>query len=151
MDLPVGTAFVIPERELEWSFSTSGGPGGQHANRNATRAELSWDLSASEAVSDATRDRLARRLGSKARRGVVSVAAAESRSQWRNRQIARRRLAELLVDALRPERCGSKLDLLGQLPAPASRTSADEEPPSDCAARRRSNRCPTMAYSSAHE
>lgn len=104
MDLPVGEAFVIPEAELEWSFSTSGGPGGQHANRNATKAELSWDLSASRALPDGARHKLTRRLGSKVRDGVITVVAGESRSQWRNRQMARRRLVELLADSLRPER-----------------------------------------------
>ncbi|MGI9647280.1 MAG: alternative ribosome rescue aminoacyl-tRNA hydrolase ArfB, partial [Acidimicrobiia bacterium] len=104
MDLPVGDSFVIPESELEWSFSTPGGPGGQHANRNATRAELSWDLTASLAVGDQLRTRLLHALGSRVRNGVILVAVSESRSQWRNRQMARRRLAEMLEDALRERR-----------------------------------------------
>ncbi|MDH3605787.1 MAG: alternative ribosome rescue aminoacyl-tRNA hydrolase ArfB [Acidimicrobiia bacterium] len=104
MDLSVGDAFVIPEGELHWTFSTSGGPGGQHANRNATKAELSWDLSASGAIADDTRRTITRRLGPKVRDGVITVVAGESRSQWRNRQTARRRLADLLKEALRPER-----------------------------------------------
>lgn len=104
VDLPVADAFVIPEGELEWSFSTSGGPGGQHANRNATKAELRWDLEASAAVGDDLRHRLATGLGSRVRDGVISVTVGESRSQWRNRQLARRRLAELLEGALRERR-----------------------------------------------
>ena len=104
MDLPVTDAFVIPEGELHWAFSTSGGPGGQHANRNATKAELSWDLAASPIVLHDERARLTRRLGSRVRDGVITVVAGESRSQWRNRQMARRRLADLLAEALRPER-----------------------------------------------
>jgi ribosome-associated protein len=104
MDLPVAGTFVIPEGELAWSFSTSGGPGGQHANRNATRAELSWDLAASIAVSDELRARLAAGLGSRVRDGVISVSAGESRSQWRNRQMARRRLVDLLEGALQERR-----------------------------------------------
>jgi ribosome-associated protein len=104
MDLPVGDAFVIPDGELEWSFSTSGGPGGQHANRNATRAELSWDLEGSVAVDESLRTRLATSLGSRVRDGVITITVGESRSQWRNRQMARRRLAELLEGALRERR-----------------------------------------------
>ncbi len=104
MDLPVTDAFVIPEGELHWAFSTSGGPGGQHANRNATKAELSWDLAASPIVPHDERARLTRRLGSRVRDGVIIVVAGESRSQWRNRQMARRRLADVLAEALRPER-----------------------------------------------
>ena len=104
MDLPVGNHFVIPEDELHWSFSTSGGPGGQHANRNATRAELRWDVAVSLAISDEMRAKLASRLGSRVREGVIRITAGESRSQWRNRQAARERLAELLVAALRDRR-----------------------------------------------
>jgi ribosome-associated protein len=104
MDLPIADSLTIPESELEWSFTTPGGPGGQHANRNATRAELSWNLGTSAAIGDALKDRLRRALGSRVRGGVVTVTAAESRSQWRNRQMARRRLAELLEQALRERR-----------------------------------------------
>jgi len=104
MDLPVGKHFAISEDELEWSFSTSGGPGGQHANRNATKAELRWDLASSQAIGDEMRAKLVSRLGSRVREGTVKVTAGESRSQWRNRQAARKRLAELLERALRDRR-----------------------------------------------
>ncbi len=102
-DLVVRDDLVIPAAELQWRFTTSGGPGGQHANKAATRAELSWDLAASPTVDPATRRRLQDRLGSHLAGGVVTVAVDETRSQWRNRSIARRRLAELVFDALREE------------------------------------------------
>ena len=117
MDLPISDTFVIPESELSWTFSTSGGPGGQHANRNATRAELSWDLAGSGALTDDLRARITRGLGSRVRGGIVTVAASESRSQWRNRQLARRRLAELLEEALRERR--------RRVPTRPSRAAAD--------------------------
>ena len=117
MDLPVGDLFVIPESELEWSFSTSGGPGGQHANRNATRAELGWNLATSLAITDQLRTRLVHTLGSRVRGGVITIAVAESRSQWRNRQMARRRLAEMLESALRERR--------RRVPTRPSRSSQD--------------------------
>ena len=104
MDLSVGKHFVIPEDELHWSFSTSGGPGGQHANRNATKAELRWDVAASDAISDEIRSKLESGLGSRVRDGTVKVTAGDSRSQWRNRQAARKRLSELLESALRERR-----------------------------------------------
>ena len=120
-DLPVGDHFVIPESELRWSFTTSGGPGGQHANRTASQAELRWDFSASAAIDDELRNRLSTRLGSRARGGIVSVVATESRSQWQNRQRARRRLAELLEGAIRepPPRIATK-------PSKTARTSRVE-------------------------
>ena len=104
MDLPVGKHFLIPDDELQWSFSTPGGPGGQHANRNATKAELRWDVASSGAISEEVRAKLVSRLGSRVRDGVVLVTAGESRSQWRNRQAARKRLRELLEAGLRDRR-----------------------------------------------
>lgn len=104
MDLPIGDAFTIPESELDWTFTTSGGPGGQHANRSATSAQLAWDLGSSGAISAELKERLRTALGSRVRNGVITVSVAESRSQWRNRQLARRRLAEMLEQGLRERR-----------------------------------------------
>ncbi len=102
-DLPIGDRFVIPANELIERFETSGGPGGQHANRSATRVVLSFDVAASETVDPDAKRRIVEKLGPRLRDGVVTVDAGESRSQWRNRQAARRRLRELLEEALRPE------------------------------------------------
>lgn len=92
----------IPESELSWSFDTSGGPGGQHANRTASRVTVTFDLAASPSIPPAIKDRLASTLAPRMRDGVVSVVVDDSRSQWRNRAIARERLAALLEEALIP-------------------------------------------------
>ena len=63
---------IIPERELMWRFDPSGGPGGQHANRSATRAELTFDASASTALSDRQKTRIRAGLGPRSRSGVVT-------------------------------------------------------------------------------
>ena len=102
-DLAVG-GYRIPAGELEWKFDPSGGPGGQHANRASSRVELSFGLQTSAAFPDDLRDRMVAKLASRAPRGVVRVVAADSRSQWRNRQVARRRLATLLEEAMRRPR-----------------------------------------------
>lgn len=104
MHLRVGDHFTIPEAELHWRFSPAGGPGGQHANRAATRAELSWDVAASSAPTEEERALLLQRLDARLDRSVLTVAADDSRSQWRNRQLARRRLRELVEGALRPQK-----------------------------------------------
>lgn len=91
----VGTAFTIPDDELEWRFTGSGGPGGQHANTANTRVELVWDVSRSKVPSAAQRARLIEALGSPLR-----VVVTTSRSQHRNREAARRRLGDLVRDAL---------------------------------------------------
>ena len=101
-DLRVNRDLVLPDAELKWRFDPSGGPGGQHANKSATRVELSFDVVGSAALDETVRDRLLANLGTEVTDGIVTVQVGESRSQWRNRQIARRRLADLLQDALRP-------------------------------------------------
>ena len=98
-DLRISDSVTIPGDELEESFSTSGGPGGQHANRSNTRVELRWVPSASRIDSDIL-DRIVGRLDD----DVILVSVSESRSQFRNRQLARQRLKEHVVDLLKPER-----------------------------------------------
>jgi ribosome-associated protein len=97
--------YRIPAGHLAWKFDPSGRPGGQHANRASSRVELSFDLRSSAVFPDALRDRMASNLSGRAPDGVVRVVVADSRSQWRNRQIARRRLATLLEESMRrPQR-----------------------------------------------
>lgn len=90
---------VIPLSELEWKFTASGGPGGQHANRSNTRAEVRFDVVTSPSLLDVHRDRLLERLGP-----VVRVVADDERSQLRNRDLALERLRGRLAEALRVER-----------------------------------------------
>lgn len=96
--------FVVPESELEWSFDPSGGPGGQHANRSSSRVTLAWNVAGSATFPEPTRSSILARLGVRARNGVVTVTCNQTRSQWRNRSIARQRLASLLEEALVPTR-----------------------------------------------
>jgi ribosome-associated protein len=90
---------AIPLEELEWRFSGSGGPGGQHANTSNTRVEARFDVAGSPSLSPAQRARLLERVGP-----VVRVVAADTRSQARNRELALARLRERLADALRTPR-----------------------------------------------
>ncbi len=89
----------IPRRELDIRFAPSGGPGGQHANRSSTRVELTFDVVASSAFSEAQRALVLERLGP-----VVRVVADDERSQLRNRAIAEERLAARLSGALHVDR-----------------------------------------------
>src|ERR1700722_4554182 len=89
----------IPPAELEWRFSASGGPGGQHANTANTRVELVFDIAGSSVLGPRQRARLMDKLGD-AVRGVVS----DERSQVRNRRLGLDRLADRLDEALQLER-----------------------------------------------
>ena len=98
-DLRVTDDLSIPADELDWTFLPSGGPGGQHANRSSSKVVLRFDAGASRAVDEETRRRLLDHLADP----VLSVTVDDSRSQWRNRQIAKRRLRDRLQAALAPE------------------------------------------------
>lgn len=100
--LRVSNSVVIPEAELNWRFSRSSGPGGQHVNTTDTRVELRVDLSTTTALSDTQRARAIERLGDRLHDGVVTVAASEYRSQLRNREAAAERMTELIRSAIAP-------------------------------------------------
>jgi ribosome-associated protein len=93
--LRVTSSVRIPLDEIAFRFETSGGAGGQHANRSHTRVELTFDVEASASLSAAQRERIIDKLGR-----VVNAGAADSRSQTRNRDLALDRLAKKLAAAL---------------------------------------------------
>lgn len=103
MDLEVSPALTIPASELRWRFSRSSGPGGQHVNTSDSRVELSWNVRNSVALSDGQRLLLVTRLARSLVAGVITVTAAEQRSQLRNREIARAKLTDAVAGALAPE------------------------------------------------
>ena len=100
-DLPVNSRVTIPGDELTERFSRSSGPGGQGVNTTDSRVELVWDLDGSALPAELL-DRLRRRLGSRLTGDALVVVASERRSQLRNREAARERLAELVARALEP-------------------------------------------------
>ena len=97
--LRVTSAVSIPRSEIEVRFTPSGGPGGQHANKVATRVELRWDIGSSGALGPVERERVVARLGA-----VVRVVVDETRSQSRNRVLAEEQLVERVAAALHVDR-----------------------------------------------
>lgn len=93
--LHLGAGVFVPIDEVELRASRSGGPGGQHANKTASRIEAVFDVRASAALTAAQKERIERRLGPR-----VTAVAQDARSQTRNRGLAVERLRERLADAL---------------------------------------------------
>jgi ribosome-associated protein len=89
----------LPLSEVSWRATTTGGPGGQHANRTLSRVEVQFDVGASASLGPRQRARIVARLGP-----LVRASASESRSQARNREVALSRLAAKLDAALREDR-----------------------------------------------
>jgi ribosome-associated protein len=101
----VSNRFSIPSSELEFIASRSGGPGGQHANRTASRIQLRWNVLRSPSLSDGRREMILSRLENRIDQdGVLQVTVDTHRSQHRNRDEAMERLAELVRHALRPQK-----------------------------------------------
>jgi len=99
----VDRGLEIPEDEIALGFSPSGGPGGQHANRSSTRVDLTWNVARSRALNARQRRLLKAHLrGRIDRSGNLRLSSTAHRSQLRNREEVRRRLATLVADALRP-------------------------------------------------
>ena len=93
---------TVPADELTWRFSRSPGPGGQSVNTTDSRAELSFDVQASESLPPVLKQRALAALADRLAGGVVTVTASEFRSQLRNREAAAARMSELLTQATAP-------------------------------------------------
>ncbi len=94
--LHVHRGLDLPLSEVSWRATTSGGPGGQHANRTLSRVEVQFDVNASQSLGPRQRARLLERMGP-----IVRASASDSRSQARNRDLALQRLASKLDVGLR--------------------------------------------------
>lgn len=104
-DVILNDNLTIPDWELAFSYSPSGGPGGQHANRAATRVTLYFDVANSPSFNESQRKRLLKRLSSRLDQdGMLQLTAQDTRSQHRNREIVLERFEQMLRKALKPRK-----------------------------------------------
>jgi ribosome-associated protein len=95
----MGSRWEVPEDEVTFRFTASGGPGGQHANRANTKVEAVFRLDESPTMPAGLRGRVRTKLGD-----TVRVTVDDERSQHRNRQLALQRLRDRVTEAGRVPR-----------------------------------------------
>jgi len=95
----VHNRLAIPVEEIDFRYSRSSGPGGQHAQKTETRVEAVFDVDASQTLSDSQKQRLRRKAGP-----VIRAVAQDERSRMQNRELALERLAAAIRAGLHVER-----------------------------------------------
>jgi ribosome-associated protein len=95
----INSDLCLPLSEFNFRSSRSSGPGGQHANKSETKIEAMFDVLASQTLTDEQKQRLMAKIGP-----VIKSIAQDERSQYRNKELATKRLSEAIALALKTKR-----------------------------------------------
>ena len=88
--------------ELEFRTSRSGGKGGQHVNKTESKVEVVFNILDSAILDNDTKQKLVQKLGNKIQSGSLSLYVQESRSQVENKEVAIKKMYEILEKAMIP-------------------------------------------------
>ena len=101
--LHINDDIAIHDWELTESFMRASGPGGQNVNKVSSAGELRFEAATSPSLPQPVKNRLRRLAGRRwTTEGALVLQCDETRSQARNRELVRERLAELIRTALTP-------------------------------------------------
>ena len=120
----LGNNILIPDDEIRFTASRSGGPGGQNVNKVNTRVTLYFDLINTRVFSEEQKQRIRQRLATRiSKQGILRVVCQRYRSQSQNRRAAIDRLVDLLELALEEERVRRKT----RMPKSAKRKRSEDK------------------------
>ena len=100
MKVFVNENLIIPSQELFWKFSKSSGPGGQKINKTNNKVEIIFNLENSYILSEQQKNKIRRNIKIKLVNDSISLIVQENRKQFKNRQIAIKKMGCLIKTAL---------------------------------------------------
>ena len=96
MNLQGSQKFIIPNNEIKWRFSRSSGPGGQNVNKIESQVEIIFNIQTATVLNTVQKNLVLKKLKNKIVNGCIALKVKEKRTQFKNRQLAKRKLISLI-------------------------------------------------------